>query len=119
MSSDARPDESVDPVGWGAGAYALFRAYGWLPPGFPNPQPAPARLAAGGKDKPRRKKTRAFKQADVKRAIAAAQPAGVAIGGVEIDPTGKISITGAPAGAAVNNQPVDEFEQWKARRVVR
>ena len=42
MSSDARPDESVDPVGWGAGAYALFRAYGWLPPGFPNPQPAPA-----------------------------------------------------------------------------
>ena len=23
MSSDARPDESVDPFGWGAGAYAV------------------------------------------------------------------------------------------------
>jgi len=51
-----------------------------------------------------------FRQTDVTRAIRAAQAAGVSVGRVEIDKSGKIVIVaGSPANS---NEPGDESSEW-------
>jgi hypothetical protein len=123
-SVDEVPDELIDSDGWGMAGRALARAYaaadGWVAAPSHVAQRAPARPLAIRQDKTHLKPGTRFKQGDVTRATRAAQAAGMTINSVEIDLiTGRIRITAAPASAAINNQPVDEFEEWKARRVAR
>ena len=110
---DEVPDELIDSDGWGMAGRALARAYaaadGWAAAPSHVAQRAPARPLATRQDKTHLKPGARFKQGDVTRATRAA---------IDLI-TGRIRITAAPASAAINNQPVDEFEEWKARRVAR
>ncbi len=57
-----------------------------------------------------------FRQADISRALKAAQSAGFEVGAIEIRPDGVLQISRmAPPAAA----PGDPFETWKAKRDAR
>lgn len=54
-----------------------------------------------------------MKQTDVTRAVKGARKAGLDVGKVEIDATGKIVVFAAPA---VPSEPVSELDRWKRDR---
>lgn len=54
-----------------------------------------------------------FRQADLSRALKAAAAAGLDVGRVEIDPSGKIVIVTARDAA---EQPTSEFDKWVNNR---
>lgn len=56
----------------------------------------------------------AFKQADIKRAVAGAQAAGLTVASVDVcRVTGKITVH---AAGAVPAEPSTDFDKWKAKR---
>ena len=54
-----------------------------------------------------------FRQADLSRALKATVAAGLEIGRVEIDPSGKIVITTKQDASA---EPGSDFDRWRAGR---
>ena len=52
------------------------------------------------------------RSADIKRAIAAVEKAGVVVGSVEINPTGGLRIYAASSQPA---QPANDFDEWDKR----
>lgn len=54
-----------------------------------------------------------FKQTDVTRAVKGARKAGLDVGKVEIDATGKIVVF---AATAVPSEPVSELDKWTRNR---
>ncbi|MBO0749850.1 MAG: hypothetical protein J2O44_05420 [Porphyrobacter sp.] len=50
-----------------------------------------------------------FRQADVRRAIAAAREAGITVARVEIGPDGRIVIVAGEAMTAANSNPLDRL----------
>lgn len=96
---DRVPDELVDGDGWGPAGRALAAAYGWA---GPSPKSGVGQAGARSASAP----ARAFKQGNVTRAVRAAQAAGIEVGSITVNSvTGKIMITAATSGAAVNAPP--------------
>lgn len=61
----------------------------------------------------------AFRQSDVKRALAAAKAAGIDIARVEIDARGTIVIIAKSEGDEIDRATLSPVEAWKARRHAR
>lgn len=57
-----------------------------------------------------------FREADVRRAIRAAEASGLSVAGVEVCPDGVIRVL---TGAAKPAQAVDPFEAWEAANGLR
>jgi hypothetical protein len=62
------------------------------------------------------KRTVAFRQSDISRAVKGAQAAGISVARIEIDATGTIVIT---SGSPQESAPTDAYSAWKEKRHAR